>query len=188
MLEIPKTITLTHEGVKSWRQPLGLISEKDPILHTKLEPFVFDGSDKPTRITNDLIEVMKKFGGIGLAANQIGYKDRVFVMGTGDDIIAYFNPEIITTSENEVTLSEGCLSYMGIFLKISRPERVLASYQDFKGVFHDVAFSGLTARTFLHEMDHLNGIVFTSHVGPLALKFAKDKKEKLQKRAERTKK
>lgn len=186
MLNLPETITITNNGVILPKLVSTLIPNTDPILHTKLEPFDFERyGNLAVGLSNNLIEAMKRYGGIGLAANQIGCTHRVFVMGTGDNIIAYFNPEILEASENKVTLSEGCLSYMGLFLKISRPERIIARYQDFEGEFHDVSFSGLTARTFQHELDHLNGIVFTSHVGPVALKFAKDKQKKHEKQAER---
>lgn len=184
-------ITITHEGIVVPKKEVTLVPNTHPLLHTKLDPFVFEGQKNinlAIETSNILIEAMQKFGGIGLSANQIGLPHRVFVMGTEGTIVAYFNPEILNVSEEKVTLAEGCLSFMGLFLKITRPQFVRVRYQDYEGKFHQIDLAGLSARCFQHELNHLDGIVFTSHAGPLALKMAKEKQQKMQLKAERMKK
>lgn len=184
MVNIPEFITITDKGVVLPKKEIKLVSITDPILTTPTPYFDFS-KHNTIQIANDLIEAMQKFGGVGLAAPQIGYSYRVFVSGKDNNIIACFNPEILAVSAGGIILSEGCLSFMGLFLKIKRPEKVDVRYQDYNGEFHEVQLDGLHARTFQHEVDHLNGIVFTSHVGPLALKMAKEKQQKLAKQYER---
>jgi peptide deformylase len=76
-------------------------------------------------------------------------------------------------------MEEGCLSYMDLFLNIERPISIMVSYQDFTGEKKTAQFAGLTARCFQHELDHMNGIVYTTHVKPLAMEMAYKKRTKL---------
>jgi peptide deformylase len=99
-------------------------------------------------------------------------------MGTGDDYVAFFNPKLIS-SEGEVHMEEGCLSFPLLTLRITRPKKITVEYQDFNGVSHTKTFEGLTARCFLHELDHMNGIVYTSRVKTLALQMGLKKMKKL---------
>ncbi len=180
-------ITITHEGIVVPKKEPVLVPNTHPLLHTKLEPFIFENQHSinlAIETSNTLIKAMQKFGGWGLSANQLGLPHRVFVMGTDENLVAYFNPEI-TYASGEVVLAEGCLSFMGLFLKINRPQAINIRYQDYEGKLREGTLVGLSARCFQHELDHLNGIVFTSHVGPLALKMAKDKQKKLEKMHER---
>jgi peptide deformylase len=191
MDNLPEFITITDKGiiVPQVKQEIKLVPSNDPILTTKLEPFDFQSNGYlAVSIANDLIEAMQKYGGIGLAANQIGYYHRIFVAGKDENIVSYFNPEITNYSDDQLVMEEGCLSFPNLFLKIKRPARISIRYQDFNGDFKEGHFHGLTARTILHELDHINGIVFTSRVGSLSLKMAKDKQKKLQLKVERSKK
>jgi peptide deformylase len=100
-------------------------------------------------------------------------------MGNGDNYVAFFNPEITWSSEEKIKMEEGCLSYMDLFLNIERPISIVVSYQDFTGEKKTAQFAGLTARCFQHELDHMNGIVYTMHVKPLAMQQAHKKRAKL---------
>ena len=100
-------------------------------------------------------------------------------MGSGDEYVAFFNPKIISTSEETTRIEEGCLSYMDLFLNIERPSIIEVEYQDFRGDTKTTKFTGITARCFQHELDHMNGIVYTMHVKPLAMQLAMKRRFKL---------
>ena len=121
--------------------------------------------------------------GIGLAANQIGIAKRVFVIGSNNingfpSPFALFNPEILRVSEEQELMKEGCLSYPDLWLSIKRPAVIEVQYQDSKGNTHEVAMSGLIARCFQHELDHLNGVCFVDIVSPMKLQLALNKLRK----------
>ena len=97
---------------------------------------------------------------------------------TGEQYVAFFNPKILET-KGECHMLEGCLSFPLLSLKITRPQEILVEYQDFHGEFHQAKFNGISARCFQHELDHLNGIVYTSRCKPLALKSGMKKVEKM---------
>lgn len=130
-------------------------------------------------LVGSLKATMKAYNGIGLAANQCNIPIRCFVIQSNDKVIACFNPEVIEYSSFLGKMTEGCLSFPGMNLQIERPLSIKVKYQDEKGVLMQGDFSGLTARCFLHELDHLNGIKFTKHVGKTTLMMAKKKQEKL---------
>lgn len=159
-----------------------LIPETDPLLKTKLSEFNFSNPPvNPIEFASSLVETCKKNNGIGLSANQCGFPYRVFVMGAGDDYVAHFNPKLID-SEGESHMIEGCLSFPLLGLRITRPETITVEYQDFKGVSHTAKYTGISARCFLHELDHMDGIVYTDRVKPLALKSGMDKRNKVLKK------
>lgn len=159
-----------------------LVSPDHPLLHTKLHEFNFDN---PTVDANDfastLVETCKKNNGLGLSANQCGFPHRVFVMGSNDDYIACFNPKVISV-QGETHMAENCLSFPLLQLRITRPKTITVEYQDWNGEKHTTTFDGLTARIFLHELDHMNGIVYTSRVKPLALQSGIKKLEKIKRK------
>jgi peptide deformylase len=93
--------------------------------------------------------------------------------------VAFFNPEITWSSEEKIKMEEGCLTYLDLFLNIERPISIMVRYQDFNGEKKTAQFAGLTARCFQHELDHMNGIVYTMHVKPLAMQMAVKKRSKL---------
>jgi len=158
-----------------------LVPENDPILKEILPEFNFDNPPvNPTDFASALVETCKSNKGYGLSANQCGFRHRVFVMGAGDDYVAFFNPKIISTS-GEVHMAEGCLSFPFLGLHITRPAIVEVEYQDFNGVVRTTTFSGVSARCFLHELDHLNGILYTEKVKPMALQSGMKKRNKLNK-------
>jgi peptide deformylase len=104
----------------------------------------------------------------------------VFVVGTADNYVAFFNPKIVEI-KGEVHMAEACLSFPLLGIHITRPAEVVIEYQDFNGEKHTEHFIGMTARCILHELDHLNGIVYTTKAKPLALQMAMKKRNKLMK-------
>ena len=154
------------------------VDQYSDILAQRIEPFDFTNPPiEPRYLAVSLIETMVQNRGIGLAANQVGLPYRVFVMGAQNVAFACFNPEILET-EGEETIHEGCLSFPGLYLKVKRPFRIKVRYIEMNGNTKEVMFEGLTARIFQHELDHLNGVKFTSLVGPAALDIAKQKVKK----------
>ena len=130
-----------------------------------------------------MIDFMSKNKGIGLAANQIGLTKRVFVMGSNNIEgfplpFAVFNPKIIESSQELCIDQEGCLSYPGLWLNVKRPERIVVEYQTSKGDIITAEMSGLIARCFQHELDHLDGVCFVDKVSKLKLQLAMKKLRK----------
>ena len=166
-----------------------LVSETHPALRQTIPAFDFQNPKvDPNKFASSLVETCKKHGALGLSANQCGYEHRVFVMGNDDNYVAFFNPRIIETSESTIKMEEGCLTYQDLFLNIERPYEVLVEYQDYTGETKQAKFAGLTARCFQHELDHLNGKVYTQHVKPLALQMAQKKRSKLAEQRKKLKK
>lgn len=145
----------------------------------------------PNPIMTNLVErlkmTMKKFGGIGLSANQCGVAARVFVIGTDDFQMVCINPKVIEKSNSAVRENEGCLSYPGMYLKIARPSWIEVEYLDENGQLHQETLNGVTARCFLHELDHMNGVRYIQHVGPVAIRMAKKKVEKMFRQVKKAK-
>jgi peptide deformylase len=155
-----------------------LVPETDPILGEVMPEFSFEEAPiNPNDFASSLVETCKMYRGYGLSANQCGFKYRVFVMGTGDDYIACFNPKVVKT-EGSKHMEEGCLSYPFLGLSVTRPEQIWVEYQDFNGEKREAHYTGITARVFLHELDHMNGIVYTSRAKPLALQMSMKKRNK----------
>ena len=159
-----------------------LIPADWPILYKELPEFDFEKPPvDPNQFASTLVETCKKYNGLGLSANQCGYNYRVFVMGAGDEYVAFFNPKLIKT-EGEAHMEEGCLSWPLLNLRITRPKKIWVEYQDFTGEKKEAIFDGMSARCFLHELDHMNGIMYTSRVKPLALQFGLKKLEKIRRK------
>jgi peptide deformylase len=124
---------------------------------------------KPGPEVNKLIEEMKKIlqenEGVGLAAPQIGISQRVIVVDTGKEVYPFLNPKILEASEEKIVTKEGCLSLKGIWLDVSRYEKVKieAENQEGEKVLFDA--QGISAVIFQHEIDHLDGKLFIDRVG-----------------------
>ena len=158
-----------------------LVPEDDSILTEPIPEFNFNNPPiNPNKFASTLVETCKKHDGYGLSANQCGFKHRVFVVGTGDNYVAFFNPKILET-KGEIHMAEACLSFPMLAIHITRPAEVVIEYQDFNGEKHTEHFIGMTARCILHEIDHLNGIVYTSKAKPLALQSGMKKRNKVMK-------
>lgn len=159
-------------------EPYKLISEDDPILYNSVDSFLFNGKIDPIELSERMIETVKLHRAYGLAAPQCGLNERVFVMGAESEYIVAFNPEIVSVSKETIHMEEGCLSFPFLVLTITRPKEINVKYQNEKGEFIHKTFSGISARIFQHELDHLNGITFNKIAKPLALKMSLKKREK----------
>jgi peptide deformylase len=101
--------------------------------------------------------------------------------------MACINPKVIRTSEELVKDTEGCLSFPAFFLSLARPKWIDVEFTDEAGETKQTRLEGLTARCFLHELDHLNGVKFTSYVGQASILQAARKQQKLIKKIVRRK-
>ena len=134
----------------------------DPILNKtsrKVEKF----DDKLAALIDDMLETMYSANGVGLAAVQVGILKRVVVIDIGEGPMELVNPDI-TMKEGEQQESEGCLSLPGKYGVTSRPQKVQVKAQDRNGKWQVFTGEDLKARAFCHEIDHLDGILFTSHL------------------------
>ena len=135
---------------------------------------------------DNLIETMEHYNGIGLSANQCGIMERVFVMYSDvkkKEIIACFNPKIITESDEQIFMDEGCLTYPGLWLKVKRPDGIEVTYEDENGEKQERAMFGLECRVFQHEYDHMEGTNFTQKVSKLKLDMAHRRQKKQAKKS-----
>ena len=141
---------------------LQLTPNTHPILHERVKPCSKD-LDRP-EMSRILKENMIHYGGVGLSANQIGIGERVFIMMLNmetEETITCFNPRIIKRYDDNVWCEEGCLSFPDEIINVERPDRIVVKYEDEDKKDHKIKLSGMAARVFLHEFDHLEGIVFT---------------------------
>ena len=141
---------------------LQLTPNTHPILHERVKPCSKD-LNRP-EMSRILKENMLHYEGVGLSANQIGISERVFIMMLNmetEETITCFNPRIIKRYEDDVWCEEGCLSFPDEIINIQRPNRIIVKYEDEDKKDHKIKLSGMAARVFLHEFDHLEGIVFT---------------------------
>lgn len=161
---------------------LKLVSSKDPILSEEMPRYEWDDVSDVTYawdLAETMIEIMKRENGLGLSANQVGIRARMFVM-TGEQSFAVFNPRIVDQSnETIISLEEGCLSFPNLWVKIKRPRMIKVRFQDPNSDTHTMTFDGMTARVFQHELDHLNGIDFTKRANRYHLEKAYKRKKKL---------
>ena len=161
-----------------------LIVDPDPILKQVAQDWVFGTDGDAEQIEKDMVQLMNTFNGIGLAGNQVGLLKRVFTIKLKHhpeltEPFAMFNPKVISQSENEQLVEEGCLSFPELWLGVKRPVTIEAEYFDKLGNQCIIKLTGIDARCFLHELDHLNGVVFTEKVSPMKLMLARKNKGKI---------
>ena len=161
---------------------MSIIKFPNQILRKQIPEFDFNKpSTDPVELEKHLIDLMLAHDGIGLAANQAGIEARVFVIGhrdNPDSAQAFFNPMVVATVEELDDLEEGCLSFPGIYVNIKRPKKILARWQNSKGEWQESEFDGYNCKCFLHELDHLEGIVFQDRVSTLKWALAVKKNQK----------
>ena len=139
-----------------------VVTKEDPILKKKSRVVeAFD--DKLNQLLDDMAETMYKEEGCGLAAVQVGILKRVVVVDVGEGLLELINPEIMS-QEGEQNEYEGCLSFPGESGVTSRPATVKIKAQNRNGQWCVYKGEGLKARCFCHEIDHLDGIVFTDRL------------------------
>ena len=161
-----------------------LIEAENPIMKVRLSGCSPD-LDRDD-VEEKLLDSMKQYNGIGLSANQIGIMERVFVMYSDvkkRETITCFNPEIVTKSDTEILMDEGCLTYPGLWLKVKRPDGIEVQYEDKSGEIQHQAMFGLECRIFLHEYDHMEGTNFTQKVSKIKLNRALKRRSKMVKKS-----
>lgn len=139
-----------------------IVKVGDPVLTKKCRA-VDKFDDKLATIIDDMLETMYDANGVGLAAPQVGLLKRIVVIDIGEGPMELVNPEI-TLKEGEQREQEGCLSLPGKYGTTVRPAKVQVKAQDRNGKWQVFTGEGLKARAFCHELDHLDGIMFTSKV------------------------
>lgn len=166
---------------------LPLVIEPDERLHIKSSP-VEEVNDDIRAFAADMLETMYHMRGIGLAAVQVGVHKRIIVAdvtwdeekGPGEQHVL-INPEIIEDSEELNKYKEGCLSFPDQYADVTRPKVVRVRYTDLEGNEQEKEFDGLLATCIQHEIDHINGIVFTDHVSKLKRDMIVRKLKKMKK-------
>jgi len=176
---------------------LPIVAYGDPILRKMGEEITPDFEDLSGLIDN-MFETMYKAHGVGLAAQQIGKALRLFVIDAApfadDEELSeeeieflksfkrsYINPVIIEESGEEWPFNEGCLSIPGINEDVFRFETIKIQYQDLDFNTHEEILTGLAARIFQHEYDHIEGVLFTDHLSGLKKRLLKKKLENITK-------
>lgn len=136
-----------------------ILTDKDPALHKVCRPVEkFDW--RLHKLLDDMVETMLDANGVGLAAPQVGILRRVVTVDTGEGILELVNPTLIETDGEQVG-AEGCLSVPGKYGLVKRPYYAKVRAQDRDGQWFEVEGEELIGRCFCHELDHLDGIVYT---------------------------
>ncbi|HUV86668.1 MAG TPA: peptide deformylase [bacterium] len=154
----------------------------DAVLREKSERVESLGTTEGELI-KAMADVMVKHRGVGLAAPQVGVLKQIVVvhpslLPEGADTL-FINPEIVRTSDEEEVEEEGCLSLLSFASPLARPARAVVKYVDAKGRERELEAEGLGARVLVHEVDHLNGVLFIDHLSRLKRKQVRDHFRKL---------
>ena len=147
-----------------------------PVLRRKAEP-VTEIDDEIRALIDDMAESM--YG--GLAAPQIGVSKRVIVLDAGFGFRAMINPEIVEVGDATETMDEGCLSLPGIRLDVQRPVHLVVRGKNEESETEEIIVDRLQARVFLHEIDHLNGVLLIDHASSIQRALLRSKLRKLEK-------
>lgn len=169
---------------------LKIITVPDPVLKQVAQP-VEKIDDAVLKQIDDMFETMYAAPGIGLAANQVGMLNRIFVMDVAfrdkeapPTPVAMINPEIVWASEEPSVMEEGCLSIPGQFADVKRPATVHVRYLNRKGEFEVMEAGDLTSHCVQHELDHLNGTLFIDHISKLKRNMILKRLDKLRREDE----
>ncbi|MCP4706298.1 MAG: peptide deformylase [candidate division Zixibacteria bacterium] len=154
----------------------------DPVLREKAEPVKEINRETKDLVAN-MIATLQDANGLGLAAPQVGVSKRIFIadlsaIDLAESLRVFINPEILE-STGEVVLEEGCLSFPGIYQKITRPEIIKVRATDLEGNLFEMEASGMMARAILHEFDHLEGKLFIDYLSTISRALLKGKLKKL---------
>ena len=177
---------------------LKLIPPTDPRVQSAIAPFNNDmlkdeGFKDRKELSEAMFDTMKKYGGIGLSANQVGLPFNMFVLGDHPEVeknlkMTCFNPMIISSSVEEEVMKEGCLTFPFVFLNITRPRKVVVKYEDENGDLKEGSLDGMISRVFQHEHDHMLGKTFVDGVSKMKLDMAYKKAQKQMNRYKKIKK
>lgn len=136
-----------------------ILTDKEPALHKVCKPVEkFDG--RLYRLLDDMRETLEQANGVGLAAPQVGILRRVVIVDTGEEILELINPTLVETDGEQIG-AEGCLSVPGKYGLVKRPMYAKVRAQDRDGNWYEAEGEEIIARCFCHELDHLDGIVYT---------------------------
>lgn len=170
---------------------LKLVSQYDSILKTPSKEIDFDKMPgaEVAYLSMSLMESVKHYNGLGLSACQVGFGVRMFAIQLLEEEKVYclINPKVIAVSEEMQRVNEGCLSFPGLFLTIERPNWVEMEFQAANGEVMQKRFEGIYATCALHELDHLDGKVFTDLVPKTKLQIAMGKRKHNLKKIKRIK-
>ena len=136
-----------------------ILTDKEPALHKVCKP-VTEFDKKLHTLLDDMRETLIQSGGVGLAAPQVGILRRVVLVDNGETILELVNPELVETDGDQEG-AEGCLSIPGKYGWVKRPYYAKVKAQDRNGNWYEAEGEELTARCFCHELDHLDGILYT---------------------------
>ena len=155
----------------------------DPVLRETAKP-VEEINQDVKDLVSSLVDTLKKAKGLGLAASQIGAAQPVFIIDLSavdinQSLKVFINPEIIESSDEQVEMEEGCLSFPDMYLKITRPERVKVRAMDLDGNEFELEADGLAARAIQHEYDHTKGKLFIDRVSPMTRTLIRGRLRKL---------
>ncbi|MEO6582037.1 MAG: peptide deformylase [Sphingomicrobium sp.] len=169
---------------------LPIVEVPDPRLRQISSP-VTEVNAEVRALIKDMFETMYDAPGIGLAAIQVGVPIRVLVMDLQEpeeedgepvsDPRVFINPEIIQSSDDEVSYLEGCLSVPDQYAEVDRPDHIRARWLDEHGKPHEEQLDGLLAVCLQHEMDHLEGVLFIDHLSRLKREMVLKKLAKMRK-------
>lgn len=137
-----------------------LVDKSDKILKTVCDEHII--SEESEKLVYDMIVAMQEHDALGLAAPQVGENTRLMIIGHKDTgFVVCINPEweVAEDSEDEEFL-EGCVSFPGLELTITRPNKIIGTFTDLQGMRKSSSFIGVWAQAFQHECDHLDGITF----------------------------
>ena len=136
-----------------------ILDDRDPALHKVCRQVEkFDG--KLHKLLDDMADTLAEANGVGLAAPQVGILRRIVIVDTGDGILELINPELLETDGEQVG-AEGCLSVPGRYGLVKRPYYAKVRAQDRDGNWFEAEGEELIGRCFCHELDHLDGIIYT---------------------------
>ena len=160
-----------------------LVEPKHPALHNPADIDPLETDIVWQTVEQEMFQLMRDRMGLGLAAPQLGNPVKMFVMSHSTlGNIAVYNPEILLQSEETVCIEEGCLTFPGLFFHVTRPEAVQVKFLDRKGKEQLLELSGMDARCFQHETDHLLGILNLTLISDFKLQRAMKKRDKLVKK------
>ena len=159
-----------------------LVLEDDPILRKRGLPFDFDNPQEDSKkLKEELFEAMVKYDGLGLSACQIGIDLKVFVIRIDNDGIVCFNPRITDHSGETTYMSEGCLTFPGLYFPVTRAYGINCTYATEEGEMLSASFVKISAKVFQHEYDHMLGKLYLEYASDYMVRNAR-KKQKLWKR------
>jgi peptide deformylase len=163
---------------------LPIYTYNHPVLRKKAR-LIKRPSDDLSGLAVNMLETMHRANGIGLAANQIGSLQRIIVVDiSGTDGVDAFaplvmvNPEVVD-NEGQWAIEEGCLSIPELRHEVQRPEKVHLRFRDLSYDLREIEAYGLLGRVILHEIDHLNGVLFIDHINVIKRKLLKGRLNKI---------